>query len=37
MAMHGNDANTMKEFVNWLPVIGDNAQGMPTCLDAKDL
>jgi len=32
-----NDANTMKEFVNWLPVIGDKAQGMPTAWMLKTM
>ena len=33
----GNNANTMKEFVNWLPVIGDKAQGMPTAWMLKTM
>jgi hypothetical protein len=32
-----NDVNTMKEFVNWLPVIGDKAQGMPTAWMLKTM
>ncbi len=32
-----NDVNTMKEFVNWLPVIGDRAQGMPTAWMLKTM
>jgi hypothetical protein len=33
----GNDENTMKEFVNWLPVIGDKAQAMPTAWMLKTM
>ena len=32
-----NNENTMKEFVNWLPVIGDKAQGMPTAWMLKTM
>ena len=33
----GNNENTMKEFVNWLPVIGDKAQAMPTAWMLKTM
>ena len=33
----GNDENTMKEFVSWLPVIGDKAQAMPTAWMLKTM
>jgi len=33
----GNGEEQMKEFVNWLPVIGDKAQGMPTAWMLKTM
>jgi hypothetical protein len=32
-----NDESSMKEFINWIPVIGDKAQAMPTAWMLKTM